>query len=267
MSWDSTAKGVVTLRNQFNAPVTLLHYQDPVSHDDARKVLGDSSAVTLHGAVENLAPYPIVITTDKILNAILPPRVVTMADGSTKLQFVEAKQITRPQLQKLQTTFEEQLRESKARETGICHVRSAIYQMLFDELIREIAIDNPERGLLLLRIRDELRMTVSAYKTLNEASLQFGKKRATEGDRGMHEMTEKIATLTAKREVLRKEVTCLESKRQALDRCCKEQQQADEKRYHEERVFLERTKQRLEAQLEAIKQIQEAERRALRGEM
>ena len=189
-----------------------------------------------------------------------------MPDGQSFVQFVDPQQITRPALQKLQSTFEERLRESKARESGICHVRGAIYQMLFDELIREVAIDNPERGLLLLRIRDELRMTTSAYKTLNESSLQFGKKRNAEGERGKPEMSEQIVTLTATRDVLRKEVTCLDSKRQALERCCKEQQQADDKRFAEERVFLERTKQRLEAQLETIKQLQEAERRALRGE-
>lgn len=192
--------------------------------------------------------------------------MVTMPDGTTMLQYVEPKQITRPQLQKLQTTFEERLRESKARETGLCHVRGAIYRMLHDELIREVAIDNPERGLLLLRIRDELRMTTSAYKTLNESSLQFGKKRNTEGERGKPEMAERIGTLTATRDVLRKEVTCLDSKRMALERCCREQQQSDDKRFAEERVFLERTKLRLEAQLETIKQFQEAERRALRGE-
>ena len=33
-----------------------------------------------------------------------------------------------------------------------------------DELIRQITINCAERGLLLLRVRDELRMTVAAYQ-------------------------------------------------------------------------------------------------------
>ena len=33
-----------------------------------------------------------------------------------------------------------------------------------DELIREITVNCAERGLLLLRVRDELRMTVAAYQ-------------------------------------------------------------------------------------------------------
>lgn len=35
-----------------------------------------------------------------------------------------------------------------------------------DELIRQVTIESPERGLLLLRVRDEVRMTISAYQTL-----------------------------------------------------------------------------------------------------
>ena len=34
-----------------------------------------------------------------------------------------------------------------------------------DEMIRQVAIECPERGLLLQRVRDELRMTISAYQT------------------------------------------------------------------------------------------------------
>lgn len=35
-----------------------------------------------------------------------------------------------------------------------------------DELIREVTLDGPERGLLLLRLKDEVNMTIDAYKTL-----------------------------------------------------------------------------------------------------
>ena len=40
---------------------------------------------------------------------------------------------------------------------------------LEDELIRQVALNCPERGLLLLRMRDEIRMTIDAYKTLYES--------------------------------------------------------------------------------------------------
>ena len=33
----------------------------------------------------------------------------------------------------------------------------------FDEIIRQVTLSESERGLLLLRVRDEIKMTISAY--------------------------------------------------------------------------------------------------------
>ena len=38
-----------------------------------------------------------------------------------------------------------------------------------DELIRQVTINGPERGLILLRVRDEIRMTLDAYKILYDS--------------------------------------------------------------------------------------------------
>ena len=38
----------------------------------------------------------------------------------------------------------------------------------FDEIIRQVTLSEPERGLLLLRVRDEIKMTIAAYQTLFE---------------------------------------------------------------------------------------------------
>jgi len=39
-----------------------------------------------------------------------------------------------------------------------------------DELIRQATIERPERGLVLLRVRDEIRMTIAAYRTLYQVT-------------------------------------------------------------------------------------------------
>ena len=49
-----------------------------------------------------------------------------------------------------------------------------MYSQCFDELIRQSTINCAERGLLMLRVRDELRMTLMAYQTLYESSIAFG---------------------------------------------------------------------------------------------
>ena len=46
----------------------------------------------------------------------------------------------------------------------ISKTRRELYAQCFDELIRQSTINCTERGLLLLRVRDELRMTLHAYQ-------------------------------------------------------------------------------------------------------
>ena len=58
------------------------------------------------------------------------------------------------------------LMERQARESGICPVREELFSQCFDEIIRQVTLNLPERGLLLLRARDEIMMTIDAYKTL-----------------------------------------------------------------------------------------------------
>ena len=61
-----------------------------------------------------------------------------------------------------------------------------------DELIRQVTISCSERGLLLLRIRDEIRMTVAAYQTLYESSVAFGMRKALQAEQGKADMEAKV---------------------------------------------------------------------------
>lgn len=104
------------------------------------------------------------------------------------------------------------LQQRQARETGICPVRRQLYTQCFDELIRQVrftltnlyteylnstvlnavsearshtywsvpqvTINCGERGLLLLRVRDEARITMEAYQTLYCSSIAFGMRKA-----------------------------------------------------------------------------------------
>merc|ERR1719235_3069104 len=78
----------------------------------------------------------------------------------------------------LQEKLDQRLTTRQAREAGICPVREELYAQCFDELIRQITINCAERGLLLLRVRDELRMTVAAYQGLYESSVAYGMRKA-----------------------------------------------------------------------------------------
>ena len=49
------------------------------------------------------------------------------------------------------------------RETGIGKIRRDLYFQAFDQLIGQDTLSELERGLLLLRVRDAIKMTIAAY--------------------------------------------------------------------------------------------------------
>lgn len=77
----------------------------------------------------------------------------------------------------LQKLLDERLLDRQARESGICPIREELHSQCFDEIIRQVTIDCPERGILLLRVRDELKMTIAAYQTLYQSSVTFGMRK------------------------------------------------------------------------------------------
>jgi dynein light intermediate chain len=70
--------------------------------------------------------------------------------------------------------LEKRLQQRQAKPTGICPIRETLYDECFDELIRQITIDCKQRGLLLVRVRDEIRQQLKSYKTLYESSIAYG---------------------------------------------------------------------------------------------
>ena len=98
---------------------------------------------------------------ENILDSILPPRQFHQ-DGSDLVQFVSKEPASRAQLRALRDRLEEKLLARQARQEGICGVRRELYSQCFQEIIRQLTLICPERGLLLLRLRDEYRLTLHA---------------------------------------------------------------------------------------------------------
>lgn len=96
------------------------------------------------------------------LNSILPPREYSDA-GQLWVQYVSPIPATRLDVIILQEELDKKLQERQARETGICPIREELYSQAFDELIRQVTINCAERGFLLVRVRDEIKMTIQAY--------------------------------------------------------------------------------------------------------
>ena len=81
-----------------------------------------------------------------------------------------------------------------------------MYGQAFDEIIRQITINCAERGFLLVRVRDELRMTMQAYGSLYESSVAKGMRKALATEELKNRMQERVHYLREKCESLEKEV-------------------------------------------------------------
>jgi dynein light intermediate chain, axonemal len=189
---------------------------------------------------------------DEILNAILPPRTFQTPDGGNFMQYVVKQPSTRMDVIHLQEELDKKLLERQAREMGICPVREDLYSQGFDELIRQVTLNGAERGLLLLRVRDEVRMTVDAYKTLYDSSVTFGVRKQLQAEQGMSEMEGKISALQDTKKNLENQVLELRNKVEVVEKREQERRQLDEKKRQDEIAFLRYQAQNLDQFLKSI---------------
>uniref|UniRef100_A0A8D0KSE3 Axonemal dynein light intermediate polypeptide 1 n=1 Tax=Strix occidentalis caurina TaxID=311401 RepID=A0A8D0KSE3_STROC len=180
----------------------------------------------------------------ELLNAILPPREWE-EENQRWVQEVSSAPSTRLDVVHLQEQLDLRLLQRQARETGVCPVRRELYGQCFDELIREVTINCAERGLLLLRVRDEIQMTIAAYQTLYESSVAFGMRKALQAEEGKSNMEKRIAELEEEKRELERQVSEQKAKCEAIEKRENERQQIQEKKHAEEVQFLKRTNQQL----------------------
>ena len=191
--------------------------------------------------------------TEDILNAILPPREFEDS-AALWVQRVTSAPATRMDVITLQERLDALLNERQARETGICPVREELYAQCFDELIRQVTVTCAERGLLLLRVRDELRMSIMAYQTLYESSVAFGMRKALQTEQGKSEMAETIDAQAKKIADLERREAEWRAKCEAIETREAERRAREETKHAEETAFLNRANKQLKQQLDKFLQ-------------
>jgi dynein light intermediate chain len=196
---------------------------------------------------------PPMSQTEDILNSILPPREWTQ-ENQLWVQYVSSTPATRADVINLQEDLDKCLQQRQARETGICPIREELYSQCFDELIRQVTIICAERGLLLLRVRDEIRMTICAYQSLYESSIAFGMRKALQAEQRRLQQGKKKTNLGIANKELKEEIEGLEQKIAQFQRTEAERREQDERKHKEEVEMLKRTNAQLKEQLETMLQ-------------
>ncbi|MCO5613321.1 hypothetical protein L7F22_067597 [Adiantum nelumboides] len=148
--------------------------------------------------------------------------------------------------------LDQELQRRQARETGICPIREELYAQCFDELIRQVTVNCAERGLLLLRVRDELRMTIAAYQTLYESSVAFGLRKALQAECGKANMEARIQQMDTEIKELDRQVADWKNKCDLIEKRESERKAYEDKKHAEEIAYYTKSNKQLKTQLEAF---------------
>lgn len=117
----------------------------------------------------------------QILNVILPPLYFKNENGELCCQHVVTSPATQSDITELQKRLDEELIRNQVRETGLCPLRERLYKECFDELIRQITVNSSHRGIMLVRVRDEMKTVTETYQKLYMSALAYGIRIALEG--------------------------------------------------------------------------------------
>jgi dynein light intermediate chain, axonemal len=117
-----------------------------------------------------------------------------------------SREPSKESIEKLARKLEKRLKDRQARRSGICDVRMDIYDEVFNELIRQVTINCPERGILLSKVKDEMKITVASYKSLYESSVTFGMRKQVQAEEGIDDMSSRIKQLDKKKTILQNQV-------------------------------------------------------------
>ena len=140
-----------------------------------------------------------------ITRSIIPNRKFVNESGIVFEQTVSVDLNSRSDVQKLSDNLDKTLAGMQVRPTPVCPAREQLFSSSFDELIRQVTLEQPSRGLLLLRIRDELRLTIACHLEIFRGSSSFCSTKLQEADasnneleRVMQEKSEEKRLLTLK---------------------------------------------------------------------
>ncbi len=235
------------MSNQENKIQNLIRYDEPIEKregEDQVKVKKNSEIlkeILLNSNLNNQNASPDI---DTLLNIIIPP--IEFDENAKKfIQYVSHAPSSREDVINLQKLLDKRLIERQAKDHGICPIREELHSQCFDEILRQVTIDCPERGLLLMRIRDEMKMTIAAYQTLYKSSVAFGMRKQIEAEKDKKELRKELEDLKKLKNELQNKKEELLDKKYALESKIEERRNYERNNRKQEIEFLEYQNQHL----------------------
>ena len=191
--------------------------------------------------------------TSETLNNMFPPKQWEES-GHKYIQYISQKIATRDDCRELFKALDKKLKERRAKDKGICPVRQELYSQCFDEIIRQVTIDNTERGLLLLKVRDEIKMSIASYQILYESAILYGIRKQLQSEDAREELKKTLEEKEKKTIELTNKKIALENKLQALKRHFAERKEIEASKREKDLNFLNQQKESLDKIIRNISQ-------------
>ncbi|XP_060842382.1 33 kDa inner dynein arm light chain, axonemal-like [Rhopalosiphum padi] len=187
----------------------------------------------------------------EVLSSILSPREWEV-DGKIFSQKISIQPATNRDVKNLVEKFDTYLKEYNTKEVGLCPIKHEIYSQCFNEVIRQVTLNCTERGYMLIRIRDELQMTINGYKEVYESALAHGIRKSLQREHKKFDLLKSAEYLRTENKSLEDELMEITMMIEKIDRDAAEERNAVIKRQIEELDGLKRANQLVKVQLESI---------------
>ena len=181
--------------------------------------------------VQPVEPNPNQETID-FLDTILAPRKFIEGPIEWRLH-ASAIQTSRSDVIKLEEQLDQLLKDRKARDKGICPIRHELYSECMNELIREVALDLRERGILLKEVKDELEQSIEAYNALYESAVAHGVRKAIHGEQDKSELKARNDKLESEIQAFEEKIKDLKNRLEEAEKNDREESAAKEKEHTE----------------------------------
>lgn len=229
-----------------DADRTLIRYDVPFAPEDPKRSLKLRQRLGLSAETREVDANVRVV-----IDSFLVPR--TWEEGGVRwVQHASPYATSRIETVKTKEKLKKLMKEMGGKSTGICPIRSMLYSECFLEVIRQVAAECWERGLLLLKVHAERVESQTAHRDLFESRTGYAFRLALKGEKDTGAMIRSIESLKARSSELSAEEEELRQKCESHAKYAEEQILIDEKKFNDEINALKKEATQKKNQLDSL---------------
>ncbi|CUI14871.1 dynein light arm chain, putative [Bodo saltans] len=229
-----------------DADRTLIRYDVPFAPEDPKRSLKLRQRLGLAAETRDVDANVRVV-----IDSFLVPRTWE-ENGVRWVQHASPYPTSRIETVQTKEKLKKLMKEMGGKSTGICPIRSMLYGECFLEVIRQVAAECWERGLLLLKVHAERVESQTAHRDLFESRTGYAFRLALKGEKDTGAMIRQIEDFKRRSVELSKEEEVLSLKCEEHKKYAEEQILIDEKKFNDEINVLKKEGTQKKNQLDSL---------------